>query len=154
MLPQQLGRVMVEEDAALPGPRLGLRLAKLPVELDDGPLHGEHGALPFLAGRRVAVRLVQLAVRPAEPAQLAPAAAEREAHAREVEQTIQTFPAGSHGRANRRAITARETRISARLRAIEHAYQRALGFQGAPSLKLPDITSPATRAPDREPELE
>jgi hypothetical protein len=85
---------------------------------------------------------------------LAAHAADREAHAREVQQTIQAFPAGSHARANRRAIAARETRITTRLRAIEHAYQAALGFQGSPSLKPPDITSPTRRSPDREPELE
>ncbi len=47
---------------------------------------------------------------------------EREAHLREVEQFGQTLPEGSYGRRNRQAIAARETRIAARLRAVERAY--------------------------------
>ena len=44
---------------------------------------------------------------------------EREAHVREVEQFGQSLPEGSYGRRNRQAIAARETRIAARLRAVE-----------------------------------
>jgi len=48
---------------------------------------------------------------------------EREAHIREVEQFGQSLPEGSYGRRNRQAIAARETRIAARLRAVERAYR-------------------------------
>ena len=51
---------------------------------------------------------------------------EREAHVREVERFGQTLPEGSYGRRNRQAIAARETRIAARLRAVEHAYRMAI----------------------------
>ena len=51
---------------------------------------------------------------------------EREAHIREVQLHGQTFPEGSYGRRNRQAIATRETRITARLRAIEHAYRMAI----------------------------
>ena len=44
---------------------------------------------------------------------------EREAHLREVERFGQSLPEGSYGRRNRQAIAARETRIAARLRAVE-----------------------------------
>jgi hypothetical protein len=50
---------------------------------------------------------------------------EREAHVREVERSGQNLPEGSYGRRNRRAIAARETRIAARLRAVEQAYRTA-----------------------------
>ena len=53
-------------------------------------------------------------------------AAEREAHIREVERFGQTLPEGSYGRRNRHAIAAREARIAARLRAVEHAYRAAI----------------------------
>ena len=51
---------------------------------------------------------------------------EREAHIREVEQFGQSLPEGSYGRQNRQAIAARETRVAARLRAVEHAYRMAI----------------------------
>ena len=50
---------------------------------------------------------------------------EREAHVREVEQFGQNLPEGSYGRRNRQAIAARETRVAARLRAVERAYRIA-----------------------------
>jgi hypothetical protein len=50
---------------------------------------------------------------------------EREAHIREVERSGRSLPEGSYGRRNRQAIAARETRIAARLRAIEQAYRTA-----------------------------
>jgi hypothetical protein len=50
---------------------------------------------------------------------------EREAHVREVERSGQNLPEGSYGRRNRQAIATRETRIAARLRAVEQAYRRA-----------------------------
>jgi hypothetical protein len=51
---------------------------------------------------------------------------EREAHVREVERFGQNLPEGSYGRRNRQAIAARETRVAARLRAVEHAYRTAI----------------------------
>jgi hypothetical protein len=51
---------------------------------------------------------------------------EREAHAREVERSGQHLPEGSYGRRNRQAIAARNTRVAARLRAVEHAYHTAI----------------------------
>ena len=60
-------------------------------------------------------------------------AREREAHLREVERYGQTLPDGSYGRANRRAIAAREARLAARLRAIEQAYRSALDPEAGPT---------------------
>jgi hypothetical protein len=51
---------------------------------------------------------------------------EREAHLREVERSGQNLPEGSYGRRNRQAIAARETRVAARLRAVEQAYRTAI----------------------------
>jgi hypothetical protein len=51
---------------------------------------------------------------------------EREAHIREVEQLGQSLPEGSYGRQNRQAVATRETRIAARLRAVEQAYRMAI----------------------------
>ena len=62
---------------------------------------------------------------------------------------------GSYGRQNRQAIAARETRIAARLRAVEHAYQAAT--DPGTSFNPPElIGAPRTSAPmaDREVELE
>ncbi len=50
-------------------------------------------------------------------------AGEREADVREVQQYGQRLPEGSYGRRNLEAIAACETRIAARLRAIERAYR-------------------------------
>jgi hypothetical protein len=52
---------------------------------------------------------------------LAAHADEREAHIREVERVGQNLPDGSYGRRNRQAIAARETRVAARLHAVEQA---------------------------------
>jgi hypothetical protein len=51
---------------------------------------------------------------------------EREAHVREVEWFGQSLPEGSYGRHNRQVIAARETRMAARLRAVEQAYRMAI----------------------------
>jgi hypothetical protein len=50
---------------------------------------------------------------------------EREAHIREVQRYGETLPENSYGRRNRQAIAARETRVAARLRAVERAYRIA-----------------------------
>jgi hypothetical protein len=81
-------------------------------------------------------------------------AAEREAHVREVEQFGRGLPEGSYGRQNRQAIAARETRAAHRLRAMERAYQIALG-RAAGATAEPVITrTDAEQAVDREMELE
>ena len=51
---------------------------------------------------------------------------EREAHIREVQSYAQTLPEDSYGRRNRQAIATRETRVAARLRAVEQAYRMAI----------------------------
>src|SRR6185437_14157255 len=50
---------------------------------------------------------------------------ERQAHIREAQSYAQTLPEDSYGRRNRQAIATRETRITARLRAVEHACRMA-----------------------------
>ena len=80
---------------------------------------------------------------------------EREAHIREVERFGQSLPEGSYGRRNRRAIAARETRIAARLRAVEHAYRMAIERDAA--LRPPELTAACRfpeQAADKEIELE
>ncbi len=80
---------------------------------------------------------------------------EREAHIREVQRFGQTLPEGSYGRRNRQAIAARETRVAARLRAVERAYRIANERDRA--LKPPEpIAAPSSPEPpaDREIELE
>ncbi len=80
---------------------------------------------------------------------------EREAHIREVERFGQSLPEGSYGRRNRQVISARETRIATRLRAIEHAYRMAIERDVA--FAPPEPTRPggsAEHAIDREVELE
>ena len=80
---------------------------------------------------------------------------EREAHIREVEQFGQNLPEGSYGRRNHQAIAARETRVAARLRAVERAYRIANERDSA--LKPPEPTAaPSSPEPpaDREIELE
>ncbi len=53
-------------------------------------------------------------------------AGDREAHVREVEQFGEKLPENSYGRRNRQSIAARETRVAARLRAVERAYRAAI----------------------------
>ena len=72
---------------------------------------------------------------------------EREAHIREVERSGRSLPEDSYGRRNRQAIAARETRVTARLRAVEHAYRTATEHDTAPKRNEP------TRVP-RSPELQ
>ena len=80
---------------------------------------------------------------------------EREAHIREVEQFGQSLPEGSYGRRNRQAIAARETRVTTRLRAVEHAYRMAIerDIVFRPPEPASACRSPQ-HAPDREMELE
>ena len=79
---------------------------------------------------------------------------EREAHIREVEQFGQSLPEGSYGRRNREAIAARETRVAARLRTVEHAYRTAIERDTA--LKPPEPTAlrPPEHPADQEIEME
>jgi hypothetical protein len=80
---------------------------------------------------------------------------EREAHIREVERSGHSLPEGSYGRRNRQAIAARETRIAARLRAVEHAYREAIERDTVygPPEPTRTLRSPEYRA-DKEIELE
>lgn len=81
-------------------------------------------------------------------------AGDREAHVREVEQFGQDLPEGSYGRRNRQAIAARETRVAARLRAVESAY-RTETERDAVVTPEPAVTHhPTNKVPDREMELE
>ena len=72
---------------------------------------------------------------------------EREAHVREVERSGRSLPEGSYGRRNRDAIAARETRIAARLRAVEQAYRTAIDRGTA-------YTPPEPTRTPRSPELQ
>jgi hypothetical protein len=80
---------------------------------------------------------------------------EREAHIREVEQLSQRFPEGSFGRRNCQAIAARETRVAARLRAVERAYrtanERDATFRPHGPIRASHSSDPAA---DREMELD
>ena len=86
---------------------------------------------------------------------IAAQADEREAHVREVERFGQNLPEGSYGRRNRQAIAARETRIAARLRAVEQAYRMAIERDAVfiPPEPTRSFRSPENEA-DREIELE
>ena len=86
---------------------------------------------------------------------IAALADEREAHIREVEQSGQNLPEGSYGRRNRQAIAARETRVTARLRAVEQAYRTATEHDTAAKPKEPNraLRPPELQA-DRQIELE
>jgi len=79
---------------------------------------------------------------------------EREAHVREVERYGQTLPEGSYGRRNRQAIATRETRIAARLRAVERAYRTAIERDSTLSPPGPTRTRSPEHAADREIEPE
>ena len=83
---------------------------------------------------------------------------EREAHIREVESYGQTLPEGSNGRRNRQAIATRETRITARLRAVEHAYRTAIerdtvfrSPEPTRTLRFPDLQADREIEPEAEP---
>jgi hypothetical protein len=71
---------------------------------------------------------------------------EREAHVREVERSGQNLPEGSYGRRNRQAIAARETRVAARLRAVEQAYRTEMERDEA---SMPPAPTRAHRPPER-----
>jgi hypothetical protein len=80
---------------------------------------------------------------------------EREAHVREVERSGRSLPEGSYGQRNRQAIAARETRVAARLRAVEQAYRKAIERDAVftPPEHSKVLHSPGHTA-DREMELE
>ena len=73
---------------------------------------------------------------------------EREAHVREVERSGRSLPEGSYGRRNRQAIAARETRIAARLRAVEQACRTATDRDTA---HTPPQPARALRSPELQP---
>ena len=70
---------------------------------------------------------------------------EREAHVREVERSGRSLPEESYGRRNRQAIAARETRVAARLRTVEHAYRAAIEHDTA---SKPNEPTRAFRSPE------
>jgi hypothetical protein len=80
---------------------------------------------------------------------------EREAHVREVERSGQNLPDGSYGRRNRQAIAARETRVAARLRAVEQAYRTATEYDTAakPTEPTRTLRSPELQG-DRQIDME
>jgi hypothetical protein len=86
---------------------------------------------------------------------IAAQADEREAHIREVQRYGASLPEGSYGRRNRQAIAACETRVAARLRAVEHAYriasERHATLKPSESTAAPSLPEPTV---DREIELE
>jgi hypothetical protein len=73
-------------------------------------------------------------------------AGDREAHVREVEQYGEKLDENSYGRRNRQAIAARETRVAARLRAVERAYRAAVEHDTASRPPEPTRT---LRSPER-----
>jgi hypothetical protein len=80
---------------------------------------------------------------------------DREAHLREVQRYGQNLPEGSYGRRNRETIAARETRVTTRLRAIEHAYRIANERDATPSTPdVPRTFRSPEHVPDREIDLE
>jgi hypothetical protein len=81
-------------------------------------------------------------------------AGDREAHVREVEQSGEKLPENSYGRRNRQAIAARETRVAARLRAIERAYRTAIEHGGEIKPEPVQPIRPAAAEADHEMELE
>ena len=81
-------------------------------------------------------------------------AGDREAHVREVEQFGEKLPERSYGRRNRQAIAARETRVAARLRAVERAYRTAIEHDAAVNPEPAQTIHPADHVADHEMELE
>jgi hypothetical protein len=80
---------------------------------------------------------------------------EREAHIREVQSYGRTLPEGSYGHRNRQAIANRESRVAARLRAVEQAYRIAIERDATFRSVVPSgiLSSPQPTA-GREIELE
>jgi hypothetical protein len=79
---------------------------------------------------------------------------DREAHVREVEQFGEKLPEGSYGKRNRQAIAARETRVAARLRAVERAYRAAIERDAEVASEPARAVYPADHQGDHEMELE
>lgn len=73
--------------------------------------------------------------------------------AREVEQYGRSLREDSYGRRNRQAIAASETRVAARLRAVEHAYRTATDPDAAPEVDRTRAPRSAAMAAERELEL-
>ena len=81
-------------------------------------------------------------------------AGDREAHVREVEHFGERLPENSYGKLNRQAIAARETRVAARLRAVERAYRTAIEHDAAVNREPAQTIGPADHVADYEMELE
>jgi hypothetical protein len=116
------------------------------------PAHLEHTADPH---GRVAVDGLTYTTASTVMFAITAHADECEAHVREVEQFGQSLPEGSYGRRNRQAIAARETRVAARLRAVERSYRMAI--ERGIVFRPPEPTTACRsheNAADREIELE
>jgi hypothetical protein len=81
-------------------------------------------------------------------------ASDRETYAREAERFSHGLPPGSYGKQNRQAIAARETQAANRLRAIERAYQIALGRATTAIPGYSTTPNDPDRTADRDMELE
>ena len=81
-------------------------------------------------------------------------AGDREAHVREVEHFGEKLPENSYGKLNRQAIAARETRVAARLRAVERAYRTAIERDAAVKPEPAITIYPTDHVADQEMELE
>ncbi len=110
----------------------------------QGDLNEQHQIWPFIQGWAAELGLTGSDA-------ITVHAQEREAHLREVQLHAQDLPDGSYGRRNRQAIADRETRITTRLRAVEHAYQTAIERDVIPELPEPNEVR---RFPDHVPDKE
>ena len=76
---------------------------------------------------------------------------EREAHLREIERSGRSLPEGSYGRRNRQDTAVCETRVAARLRAVEQAYRTAIErYEAFMPAEPTRAHRPSERAADRE----
>ena len=67
---------------------------------------------------------------------------------------LQVHPKDSYGRRNRQATADRETRVAARLRAVERAYRTAIEHDAAVNREPAQTIGPADHVADYEMELE
>jgi hypothetical protein len=110
---------------------------------DPGPARADAAGLPVTALARhdpasgTVTLVLDAATAHIAIAALTTQAQERETYLRDVQFHARHLPEGSYSRRNRQAIADRETRITTRLRAIEHAYQTAIEPDTTPSAPEP-----------------